>query len=118
MPPDHPVDSDYISVRDWRRKPPLRLAVNRKPDVCGWWIKCDCRPHLAAVAIAPYVIRWEPDGRQDRLRRHGRCTACGTKGVALQHPSWGGSDTGWAPMPVSQMAPVPPLIPQSPAVAS
>jgi hypothetical protein len=52
------------------------------------------------------------------LRRHGRCTACGTKRVALQHPSWGGADTGWAPMPITQMAPVPPLLQPSTATAS
>jgi len=28
------------------------------------------------------------------------------KGVALQHPSWGGQHIGWAPMPISKMAPV------------
>ena len=70
------------------------------------WIKCTRCPHMAAVAIAPYIICWGPDGWQDMLRRYGRCTACGTEGVGLQHPSWGGNDTGWAPMPVSQMAPV------------
>jgi hypothetical protein len=55
------------------------------------------------------LIRWGPDGWQDMLRETARCGACGKRGVALQHPSWGGSDTGWAPMPISQMAPVPRL---------
>jgi hypothetical protein len=41
------------------------------------------------------------------LRQYGRCSKCGRKGVTLQHPTWDGSDTGWAPMPISQMAPVP-----------
>jgi hypothetical protein len=63
---------------------------------------------MRAVAIALLVIRWGPDGWQDMLRQTARCTECGQRGVARQHPSWGGSDTGWAPMPVSQMAPVPP----------
>jgi hypothetical protein len=67
------------------------------------------RIHMRAVAIAPWVIRWGLDGWQDMLRRDGRCTECDKRGVALQHPSWGGSDTGWAPMPVSQIAPVPQL---------
>ena len=62
---------------------------------------------MSAVAIAPYVIRWGPDGWKDMLRRAARCTKCGKRGVEIQHPSWGGSDTGWAPMPISQMAPVP-----------
>ena len=101
------ITDGYISVRDWRRRPPLRLTVMRKPKTCWWWITCTRCPHMAAVAIAPYIIGWGPDGWPDMLRRHGRCTACGTKGVALQHPSWGGNDTGWAPMPIGQMAPVP-----------
>ena len=50
---------DYISVRDWRRKPPLRLRVTSKPDVCWFWIKCTRCPHMAAVAIVPYIIRWD-----------------------------------------------------------
>jgi hypothetical protein len=44
-------------------------------------------------------------GRLAGFRRHGRCTACGVKGVALQHP-WGGNDVGWA-MPIDRMAPMP-----------
>jgi len=43
---------------------------------------------------------------QQSARQHGRCSECGTKGVALQHPSWGGQHIGWAPMPISKMAPV------------
>jgi hypothetical protein len=43
------------------------------------------------------------------LRPVARCTNCGQGGVELQHPSWGNADTGWAPMPISQMAPVPQL---------
>lgn len=102
-----PGSDDYISVRDWRRKPPLRRTVSKKPATCWFWIKCTRCPHMSAVALAPYIIRWGPDAWPDMLREVARCTACGKKGVALQHPSWGGSDTGWAPMP-SKMAPVHP----------
>jgi len=70
---------------------------------------------MRVVAIAPFVIRWRADGRQDMLRRIGRCTECGKRDVALQHPSWGGSDTGWAAMPMSQMAPVCELLPKRPS---
>lgn len=55
---------------------------------------------MAAVAIAPYIIQWGPDEWMDMLRRHGRCSGCGKRGVALQHPSWDGADTGWAAMPI------------------
>jgi hypothetical protein len=51
---------------------------------------------MRAVAIAPYIIRWGPDGWQDMLQRVARCTKCSKRGVELQHPSWGGSDSGWA----------------------
>ncbi len=94
-------------MREWRRKLPLRLRVRTKLGICWCWIKRERCPHMSAVDIAPYIIRWGPDRWQHMLRRHGRCTACGTKGVALQHTSWGRSDAGWAPMPISQMARVP-----------
>jgi hypothetical protein len=92
---------DYISVRDWRRRPPLRLRVTQKPKTSWCWIKCTRCDHMAAVAIAPYIIRWGPDAWPEMLRETARCSACGKRGVALQHPSWGGNDIGWAPMPIN-----------------
>jgi hypothetical protein len=62
----------YISVRDWRRKPPPRLRVTKKLDICWCWIKCTRCPHMSAVAIAPYIIRWGPDGWRDMLRETAR----------------------------------------------
>jgi hypothetical protein len=77
-------------VRDWRRKPPLRLRVTKKLDIHWCWIKCTRCPHMRAVAIAPYVIHWGPDGWRDMLRRVGRCTKCGTRGrtslCRVNHP--------------------------------
>jgi hypothetical protein len=29
-----------ITVRDWRRRPPLRLRVTKKLDIHWCWIKC------------------------------------------------------------------------------
>jgi hypothetical protein len=57
---------------------------------------------LDLKALDHAANRW-----QDMLRRTGRCTKCGKRGVDLQRPSWDGSDTGWAPMAISQMAPPP-----------
>jgi hypothetical protein len=86
MQSDGTVTSEpYISVRDWRRKPPMQLRVTRKPLTCWWWIKCTRCPHKAAVAIAPYIIRWGPDAWQEMLRQTARCTKCGKRGVALKH---------------------------------
>jgi len=48
---------DYVSVRDWRRRPPLRLRVTKKLDIHWCWIKCDRCPHMSAVAIASYSAR-------------------------------------------------------------
>jgi hypothetical protein len=101
------ASDDYISVRDWRHKPPLRLRVTRKLHVHWCWIKCTRCDHMAAVAIVPYIIRWGPDAWQEMLRQVARCTECGQRGVALQHPSWVGSDTGWSPMPGTRIAAVP-----------
>ena len=64
--------NDYISVRDWRRRPPLRLRVTKKLDIHWCWIKCSRCPHMRAVAIAPYVRG--PDGWRNVLRRVARCT--------------------------------------------
>ncbi len=62
------TSDQYISVRDWRRNPPLQLRVTKKLDICWCWIKCTRCPHMRAVAIAPWVIRWGPDEWQDMLR--------------------------------------------------
>jgi hypothetical protein len=77
MSPNEPI----ITVRDWRRRPPLRLRVTKKLDIHSCWIKCTRCPHMRAVAIAPYIIRWGPDGWQDMLRRAARCTKCGQRGL-------------------------------------
>jgi hypothetical protein len=53
---------DFINARDWRRRPPLRLLVTKKLDIHWCWIKCTRCPQMRAGAIAPYVIRWGPDG--------------------------------------------------------
>jgi len=60
---------DYISVRDWRRKPPLRLRPTTKLGICWCWIKCTRCPHMSAVAIAPYVDPLGPDGWRPCCRR-------------------------------------------------
>jgi hypothetical protein len=44
---------DDIAVRDWRRRPPLRLRVMKRLDICWCWIKCTRCDHMRAVAVAP-----------------------------------------------------------------
>jgi hypothetical protein len=36
---------DHITVRDWRRRPPLRLRVTKKLDIRWCWIKCTLPAH-------------------------------------------------------------------------
>src|SRR5262249_52894349 len=51
-----------------------------------WWVICDQCLHSTAVALVPFIIRWGPGTSSDVLRRSARCTKCGCKGAALQHP--------------------------------
>ncbi len=69
--------ADHITVRDWRRKPPLRLRVTKRLHIHWCWIKCTRCDHMRAVAIAPFVIRWVAghvacDGAMHGLRQAGR----------------------------------------------
>jgi hypothetical protein len=51
------------------------------------------------LALAPFVIRWGPDVSSDVLRQNLRCTACGRRGAALQHPGWIDAIVGVRPFP-------------------
>jgi hypothetical protein len=46
-----------IIMRDWCRKPPLRLRATTKLHICWSGSKCQRWPHMREVAIAPWVIR-------------------------------------------------------------
>jgi hypothetical protein len=63
------MTDNHISVRGVRRK--LPLTVTSKPKASWWWDKCDRCPHMSAVAIVPFVIRWGPDGWPDMVRQQG-----------------------------------------------
>ena len=97
-----------MALVPWRPSQPKADDDRTTVDIHWCWIKCSRCLHMRAVTIASFIIRWGPDGWQDMLRRAARCTNCGQRGLELQHPSWDGSDAGWASMPISQMAPVPP----------
>jgi hypothetical protein len=49
---------DHITVRDWRRRPPLPLTVPRRQHQASWgWIGCTsptCR-HYAAIVTTPFI---------------------------------------------------------------
>ena len=69
----------------------------------------DCA-RSAAVALAPFIIRWGADASSNLLRRNARCQYCGTKGVTIQLPGWFGPNNTEAPFPVDRMSPWPKLI--------
>ena len=76
------------------------------------WICCegkDCA-RSAAVALAPFIIRWGAEASSNLLRRNARCQKCGTKGVTIQLPGWFGPNNTEAPFPVDRMSPWPKLI--------
>jgi hypothetical protein len=66
------------------------------------WVVCEHCMHRKAVAFVPFIIRWGPDASSDLLRQSARCTKCGRKGAALQHPSWAGMHIGFEPFPLTQ----------------
>jgi hypothetical protein len=61
---------------------------------------CERCQHSAPFACAVAVIRWGANESSDKLRQCARCTACGSKGATLQHPSWGGNSIGFLPFPI------------------
>ena len=65
------------------------------------WIVCEHCMHRKPVALVPFIIRWGPDASSDMLRRSARCSSCGRKGAALQHPSRAGMHVGFEPFPSS-----------------
>ena len=68
---------------------------------CWTWVYCEKCLHHAPMAFAPLIIRWGAEASSDRLRQCARCTICGHKGAALQHPGWAGTHIGFQPFPVS-----------------
>ena len=68
-----------------------------------WWVYCEKCPHYSPMAFAAAVIRWGPNTPGDKLRQCARCTACGHKGAAIQHPGWGGADVGFVSFPVERL---------------
>jgi len=63
------------------------------------WLCCERCQHHSPLACAVAVIRWGAMASSDVLRQRVRCTACGSKGAALQHPSWEGEQVGFQPFP-------------------
>jgi hypothetical protein len=92
-------DADAKRHKPERQVPVPTLAELHK----GWtWVWCERCLHRAPMAFVPLMIGWGPNTSSDKLRRSARCTACGHKGAALQHPSWVDSGVGFQPFPVEK----------------
>ena len=54
------------------------------------WVYCNVRAcgHRAAVAYAPFAIRWGMDANTGMIRRNFRCSRCGNLGALIYAPSW------------------------------
>jgi hypothetical protein len=51
------------------------------------------------MALTSFIIRWGADASSDVLRRRAVCSACGHRGVTLQHPGWVDREVGYEPFP-------------------
>jgi hypothetical protein len=85
--------------------PTLEQMRRSAPWLRLWCAGFGCRHH-SAMALTPLIIRWGPHASSDVLRRRARCTACGHRGATLQLPSWVNLETGCAPFPVNETAPI------------
>jgi hypothetical protein len=61
------IADGYISVRDWRRRPPLRLSPPRRLGICWSWVNCN--NHMCARGRGRDRAVCDPMGA-GRLARH------------------------------------------------
>lgn len=69
----------------------------------GWVIiNCDnvtgCGRRVA-TRVPEFIKRYGPRASSNVVRANAVCSACGTRGCTLTHPSWAGQDKGWAEFP-------------------
>jgi hypothetical protein len=94
------ASANRVKLASMERPPtPTLEQLRRGTPWC--WVVCENCMHPKPVAFVPFIIRWGPDASSDMLRRSARCTKCGRKGAALQHPSWAGMHIGFEPFPRS-----------------
>lgn len=98
-------DSHEAAPRPRRREPPPPVPTlgQLRRTACWLWLYCNGCGRGVPVALAPFIIRWGPDASSDMLRHSAHCTACGALGATLTLPSWGDTQTGFAPFPVERL---------------
>jgi hypothetical protein len=77
-------------ARNRSREPTRPATLGELRRHCPWiWVHCARGYCLnkVPVALAPFIIRWGAEASGDLLRTRMRCTACGSLGATLQHPS-------------------------------
>jgi len=91
----------WLALRHrYKSKPGPRATLGDLQRATPWlWLYCERCQHHSPLACAVVVIRWGATASSDVLRQRARCTACGNKGAALQHPSWEGEHVGFQPFP-------------------
>lgn len=88
------------SRRHYKSRPTRRATLGDLQRSTPWvWLCCERCQHHSPLACAVAVIRWGAGASSEVLRERARCTACGRRGAALQHPSWAGEQTGFEPFP-------------------
>ncbi|HEY2533440.1 MAG TPA: hypothetical protein VGJ20_36835 [Xanthobacteraceae bacterium] len=91
----------YWSSRKTHRSPAgPRPTLGDLQRSSSWWrLWCERCSHYAPMAFAAPVILWGADAPGDVLRECARCTACGSRGASLKHPTWGGTGISFMPFP-------------------
>jgi hypothetical protein len=90
------------------RRASLEMTLADLRRGMAWcWVYCEqieCT-HKSAIAIAPFIIRWGSDASAAKLRRHLRCSKCGSRKVSLQHPGHEAAFPDGRPPPPARLIP-------------
>lgn len=70
----------------------------------GSWVilNCDNRQgcgRRVATRLPGFIAKYGPHASSNVVRANAVCSVCGTKGATTTHPSWRGTDKGFAPFP-------------------
>ena len=70
----------------------------------GGWVIVNCDNvtrcgRRVATRLPAFIAKYGPRASSDVVRANAVCSVCGTRGATTTHPSWAGSDKGWAEFP-------------------
>ena len=86
---------DYsATLHALRRAVPWVVIVCEGTDANGFpWT------NMSPAAVVPHIIRHGPAAPIARMLETFRCTVCGRRQAAMQHPSYGLTGDGFPPFP-------------------